>query len=424
LLPSPRLLLRALLRYPVLLGALLRLRLSALLLLLLLDALLLLLRYRLHALLRVLLCTLWLLLHRRLHRLRLLGPLLLRLRPLGPLLLDLRLLRPLRPLLLDLRLLGSPFGTLLNLRLRLLARLLRRSLLRTFRMLLLLGSSSSLLSLFVILVLRIHRQHRSHTQEDGGGTRYGQSHDNHSYGRIYSHVNGHAPLNGPGAAGMAYAVHTPHNMFLRCSPRLTPSLCYFRGAWRLLMTATLGLIFIGLSSAQQGDPTSWQSKLAFHASTAYSPSSLAATAAYTGFLQGIDFPREWGQGTASYGKRLGSELAYTGVRNTMSLALDTTLHEDPRYYRSTATGFWHRMGHAFRGTVLTHTDAGGETFAWWRWGSAYGATYLSNQWYPDRVNTVKLDLTEGTTQMGFDFLANVGSEFWPDIKKKVFRRKP
>jgi len=112
------------------------------------------------------------------------------------------------------------------------------------------------------------------------------------------------------------------------------------------------------------------------------------------------------------------------VRNTMSFALDTTLHEDPRYYRSTDTGFWRRTKHALRGTILTHTDAGGETFSWWRFGSAYGATYISNQWYPDRVNTVKLDLTEGTTQIGFDFLANFGAEFWPDVKKKVFRRKP
>jgi hypothetical protein len=223
---------------------------------------------------------------------------------------------------------------------------------------------------------------------------------------------------------MAYAVHTDNHMFLCRTPRITPSPRHLVGAGRWLLTASVGWLLMSVSLAQQADPTSWQSKLAFHAATAYSPSSLAATAAYTGFLQGIDFPREWGQGAAGYGKRLGSELAYVGLRNTMSFALDTTLHEDPRYYRSTETGFWRRIRHSFRGTILTRTDAGGETFAWWRWGSAYGATYLSNQWYPDRVNTVKLDLTEGTTQMGFDFLANVGSEFWPDIKKKMFRRKP
>jgi hypothetical protein len=223
---------------------------------------------------------------------------------------------------------------------------------------------------------------------------------------------------------MAAAVHTGVSMLLRLLPVLTPSIFRIKRARRVLLASVLGLLFLDVSPAQQADATSWQSKLSFHASTAYGPWSLVGTAAYSGLLQGIDFPKEWGQGMSGYGKRLGSELAYSGVRNTMAFALDTTLHEDPHYYRSTDTGFWRRMKHAFRGTVLTRTDSGGETLSWWRLGSAYGATYLSNQWYPDRVNTVKYDLTEGTTQIGFDFLANVGSEFWPDIKKKVFRRKP
>ncbi len=223
---------------------------------------------------------------------------------------------------------------------------------------------------------------------------------------------------------MADAVHTGINMFLRRSPLVTPSTWHFKGGRRLLLSGALGILFIGVTAAQEPDPFSWQNKLSFHAATAYSPWSLVGTAAYTGLLQGIDFPREWGQGGLGYGKRFGSELAYAGVRNTMSFALDTTLHEDPRYYRSTDTGFWRRLKHTFRGTILTRTDSGGETLAWWRLGSAYGATYISNQWYPDRVNTVKLDLTEGTTQIGFDFLANVGAEFWPDVKRKVLRRKP
>lgn len=223
---------------------------------------------------------------------------------------------------------------------------------------------------------------------------------------------------------MADAVQTGRNMLQRRRLFVSPSVRRSKGARRLLLTGALGLLFMGLGAAQPPEPDTWQSKLNFHASTAYSPWSLVGTAAYTGALQGIDFPREWGQGASGYGKRLGSELAYSGVRNIMSFALDTTLHEDPRYYRSSDNGFWRRTKHAFRGTVLTRTDAGGETFAWWRFGSAYGATYLSNQWYPDRVNTVALDVTEGTTQIGFDFLANFGAEFWPDVKKKVFRRKP
>ena len=172
------------------------------------------------------------------------------------------------------------------------------------------------------------------------------------------------------------------------------------------------------------DPIGWEGKLRFHAVSAYGPEALVGAAIYDGFLQEINFPREWGQGGLGYGKRFGSTLAYGGVRNLLGFGLDSALHEDPRYYRSTESGMWRRARHAFRETILTHKDSGGETLATWRLGSAYGAAFISNQWYPDRVNTVALGFSQGSTQIGFDFLSNLGSEFWPDIKKKLLHRKP
>ena len=122
--------------------------------------------------------------------------------------------------------------------------------------------------------------------------------------------------------------------------------------------------------------------------------------------------------------RLGSTLADSGIRNVLGFGLDTTLHQDPRYYRSGGIGVWRRVEHAIRGTILTRKDSGGETLSTWRLGSAYGATFLSNEWYPGRLNTVKVGLSQGTMQIGFDLLANLGSEFWPDVKNKMLRRKP
>ena len=105
---------------------------------------------------------------------------------------------------------------------------------------------------------------------------------------------------------MADAVHTGNSMFLRRWPFVVPSVCRSKGARHLLLAAALGLLFLGVGAAQTPDPDTWQSKLSYHAATAYSPLSLVGIAAYTGFLQGIDFPREWGQGAKGYGKRLGS----------------------------------------------------------------------------------------------------------------------
>lgn len=175
-------------------------------------------------------------------------------------------------------------------------------------------------------------------------------------------------------------------------------------------------------AAPAADQLTWQGKFKYHAESTLKPTAILGIAAYAGVLQAIDTPEEWGQGGASYGKRFVSTFAWSGIHSTLAFGLDAALHEDPRYHRA-GTGGWRRVGHAVRGTILTRTDSGGETLSVWRLGSAYGAAYLSNQWYPDRLNTVRLDLAQGTLTLGFDFVANLGAEFWPDFKHKVLRRK-
>jgi hypothetical protein len=176
--------------------------------------------------------------------------------------------------------------------------------------------------------------------------------------------------------------------------------------------------------AQAVDPLDAMSKLNFHAQSVFSPLSLAETAAYAGILQGLDTPKEWGQGAGAYGERFASALGGSAIHGALAFGLDSTLHQDPRYYRSRDTGFWRRTAHAFRGTILTHTDSGGETLSTWRLGGDYGAAFLSNEWYPARLNTVRLGALQGSLHFGFDFASNLGSEFWPDIRRKILRRKP
>lgn len=175
--------------------------------------------------------------------------------------------------------------------------------------------------------------------------------------------------------------------------------------------------------AQTYEPLSVDGKFIYHVQASVGPLALVGAAAYAGFLQEADIPREWGQGGVGYGRRFGSTVANTVIRNGLAFGLDSTLHQDPRYFRSVDTGFWRRAKHALRGTILTHTDSGMETLSTWRIGSAYGSAFLSNQWYPGRLNTVRLGIAEGSLQMGFDLANNLGAEFWPDIKRKLLRRK-
>jgi len=186
------------------------------------------------------------------------------------------------------------------------------------------------------------------------------------------------------------------------------------------------ILFIGIvlaipltGFAQSFLPLDVTDKLNYHVKQTVGPLAIVGDMAYAGLLQEIDTPTEWGQGGSPYARRLASTAACSGIHSAMAFGLDSALHEDPRYFRSATGGFWQRTGHAFRGIILTRTDHGTETFSVWRFGSAYGAAYVSNQWYPGRLNTVTLGFAQGSLQLGFDLARNLASEFGPDIKRKI-----
>lgn len=188
-----------------------------------------------------------------------------------------------------------------------------------------------------------------------------------------------------------------------------------------LVIVLLWAPLVGL--AQTEEPLTLTEKLRFQGERTYGPLALLGDAAYAGALQAIGTPDEWRRGAEGYGMRFASTAAYSAINNTMAFGLTATLHQDPRYFRSAEGGFWRRTGHALRGTILTRTDRGTETLSTWRLGSDYGSAFISNQWYPDRLNTVKLGFAEGSLTMGFDLARNLATEFWPDIKRKMFHRK-
>jgi hypothetical protein len=173
---------------------------------------------------------------------------------------------------------------------------------------------------------------------------------------------------------------------------------------------------------QTTEPLDVTGKLEYHAKCAFGPAAILGDAAYAAILQADNAPLEWKQGAAAFGKRVGSMVAWSGIHNALAFGLDSTLHQDPRYFRAGGTGFWRRSGHALRGTILTRTDSGGETFSTWRIGSAYGSAVLSNLWYPDRLNTARLGFIQGSVTLGFDLMGNLGKEFWPDVRRKVLHR--
>ena len=164
------------------------------------------------------------------------------------------------------------------------------------------------------------------------------------------------------------------------------------------------------------------SKLRYHAEGLYGVTPLLGTLSYAGLLQELNAPKEWGYGWAAYGRRVASTEGCGVIHGVLAFGLDATLRQDPRYFRAVRKGFFRRIAHAARETVLTRTDSGGETFATWRLGSAYGSEFLSNLWYPRRLDTARLGFLQGSLRVGFDLVSNLSAEFWPDLKNKLRRR--
>jgi hypothetical protein len=146
---------------------------------------------------------------------------------------------------------------------------------------------------------------------------------------------------------------------------------------------------------------------------AFGPGAILRAAASGGIDQWKNSPKEWGGGPEAYGDRFGSALAKHVIREALEYGGSLALHEDNRYFRSTDTGFFKRSKHAVASIFVARNEAGGEHFAYSRFGSVAGSSFISRLWQPNSTNTagdaaVSFGLTM-VTDMGW----NLFKEFAP-----------
>ena len=149
---------------------------------------------------------------------------------------------------------------------------------------------------------------------------------------------------------------------------------------------------------------------------------------YVGTLALIDQAEDtdpsYGQGLKGYAKRYGAAFADTTIENFMVGAVfPTLLREDPRYYQSGKGGFWHRAGYAALRIFITHTDSGKTQFNYSEWAGSAVAAALSNTYHPPHDRTALNSANIWVTQLWGDAVSYELKEFWPDIKRKLLRKK-
>jgi hypothetical protein len=162
--------------------------------------------------------------------------------------------------------------------------------------------------------------------------------------------------------------------------------------------------------------------MAMHDSVDYSSFLIVAALAGKG-LYSNSIP-SLGHGPAGFGHYYWRQFTdqVSGTFFTEAI-FPTITHEDPRYYTLGKNGFLKRTGYALSRTFVTKNDRGTNEFNISELGGNASEAALSNLYYPVAERGFGKTAKNFATQTVITAGANVLKEFWPDIRKNVFRIK-
>jgi hypothetical protein len=173
-------------------------------------------------------------------------------------------------------------------------------------------------------------------------------------------------------------------------------------------------------------PQSVKEKFWLATQDSFDYSSFVLAAMLAGYSQATNSSPEFHQGLAGYGRYYWHSFADEAVGNYFTEAIvPVVTHEDPRYYTlGKAQGtFLRRTAYAVSRLAVTRNDSGGKSFNFSEIaGNALGAG-VSDLYYPRQERTLGKTADKWATQIGIDGIANLLKEFWPDIRRSVFRQK-
>ena len=176
---------------------------------------------------------------------------------------------------------------------------------------------------------------------------------------------------------------------------------------------------------QPVDSFDLKSKLRFHAESVYSPGRWLDPLHTREFLQAIGAPEEWGQGGNAYGEaRRFYPSATTAIYARSRFRARFDAAPGPEVLSIAQHGLLAQNGPcAPRHNPDAHGLAAARHCPTWRLGSAYGAAFLSNQWYPDRLNTVRLGVAQGSLQARIRFRQRISAPSSCRISKERYARR-
>jgi hypothetical protein len=132
----------------------------------------------------------------------------------------------------------------------------------------------------------------------------------------------------------------------------------------------------------------------------------------------------YGQGMKGYAKRYGTSYADAGIGTTMTTSvLPALLRQDPRYFQLGKGSILYRSFYSVSRIFVTRTDTGGHQFNYSEIAGNMVAAGISNAYHPKDDRSLANTLSVWGTDIMWDTASNVAKEFWPDIHRKLRRKK-
>jgi hypothetical protein len=169
-------------------------------------------------------------------------------------------------------------------------------------------------------------------------------------------------------------------------------------------------------------PLSTSQKFGQVAKNFFNPFTFVGTAVESAVDQAADIHHGYGQGAEGYGKRYGANIADTATTQFFGVGVyPSILHTDPRYYRIGNGGVFSRGWYASTRVFVTRTDSGRRVFNAPEILASATASGISRSYYPSDERTAGDFAYSMGSRIAFDAVYNLAKEFWPDVRKHVFK---
>jgi hypothetical protein len=183
--------------------------------------------------------------------------------------------------------------------------------------------------------------------------------------------------------------------------------------------------FLTLENADNVPPLTAGEKFKLITRSSFDPAQFAWYGLISAVGQAENSESAYGQGWGAYGKRYATSMADGVIEGYMTSGVfPAVLRQDPRYFVLGKGGFWHRTEYALSRLIITRSDSGNAVFnASEILGSASAAAISTYGYHPANDKTLGNAAGVWGTQIGYDGLAYVVKEFWPDIRRKIRKKR-